>query len=81
MINGEAQQYGTYAELDRRSESVVWLFAAEGTLADVDRRRREIGLPPLHDDLEQPESAGPYRYLRTTAAYAWPPRRSEHFGV
>jgi len=72
MINGDGQRFGTYAELDRAADTITWLFPAEGSLTDVDRCRREIGLPPLRDDLQEPEGAGPYRYRRTTAAYAWP---------
>ena len=74
MVDGQSQLFGTYATLGSNDE-IVWDPPAEGTLADVDHRRRAIGLPPLLEDLAEPPDAAPYRYMRKTPAFAWPPPR------
>lgn len=41
----------------------------------LDRRRAAIGLPPLADDLAADPGQLPYRHLRRTEGFRWPPRR------
>lgn len=71
LIDGELQQYGTYCRLTDMVE-IEWEFPPEGSLAEIDARRRAIGLPALLDDLRESPEAGPYRHLRSTPAYQWP---------
>jgi uncharacterized protein DUF6624 len=73
MIDRRPQRFGTYSHL-RADGEVEWDIPAEGSQTDIDFRRRAIGLPPLMDDLAEPPGTGPYRYLRTTPAFAWPKR-------
>lgn len=71
MVDGQPQAYGTYAVLAEKG-IVHWQCPADGSLADVDARRAELGLPPLLEDLAEPPEAAPYRWMRITPAYAWP---------
>jgi hypothetical protein len=71
MVDGRPQQYGTYAHRLENGE-IEWDIPGDGTVEEIDARRRAIGLPPLAEDLAEPPGVAPYRYLRKTAAFAWP---------
>ena len=73
MLDDQPQLYGTYCRLDDRGE-IVWDVPVDGSLSEIDERRGALGLPPLLDDLRDSPHAGPYRHLRSTPTYRWPPR-------
>jgi len=69
LIDKGTQRYGTWAAI--HEGRIVFDPPAEGSLAEAERRRAEIGLPPLLADLNEPPDAAPYRYMRKTAAFRW----------
>ena len=72
LVDSNTQWYGTWAE-PGPSGDVLFDPPAQGSAEDVDARRVAIGLPPLAVDLSEAPGAAPYRYMRTTPAYWWPP--------
>ena len=74
LVDGSMQLYGTWAQRGPSGE-VLFDPPAQGNAEDVDSRRIAIGLPPIDVDLADEPGAAPYRYMRTTPAYQWPPRR------
>jgi hypothetical protein len=66
------QLYGTLAVL--RGTEPVFLVPVRGASA-LTHRRAAIGLPPVVEDLAEDGGRGqlPYRHLRQTPLYSWPP--------
>jgi hypothetical protein len=75
LVDGLRQLFGTYAVL-HEDGTVSFDPPPEGSRADLDARRAVIGLPPVAEDLREPASAAPYRWMRTTPAYQWPARQT-----
>jgi hypothetical protein len=73
LVDSNVQLYGTWAQRGPTGE-VLFDPPARGDVEDVDSRRLAVGLPPLAVDLAEAPGAAPYRYMRTTSAYKWPPR-------
>lgn len=72
LVDSNMQWYGTWAQRGP-SGDVLFDPPAQGSTEDVDVRRVAIGVPPLAVDLADAPGAAPYRYMRTTPAYQWPP--------
>ena len=71
IADGNPHLYGTYASA-QPDGTVHWDHPVRGRVAEVDARRAQLGLPPLADDLSEPQDAAPYRSQRLTPAFAWP---------
>ncbi len=67
------QRYGTLALPGQGGPQ--FLVPVEGA-EELDERRRSAGLPPVAEDLAAAPGQLPYRHLRRSPAYLWPPRET-----
>ncbi|MFJ3169230.1 AMP-binding protein [Streptomyces roseus] len=72
-LHGQPQRYGTFMLV--RDEEPRFIYPLDGPYATVDERRRLIGMPLLHEDLNHAYSPiTPYGAGRTTASNRFTPR-------
>ncbi|MGW6145428.1 AMP-binding protein, partial [Streptomyces sp. NPDC055140] len=72
-LHGQPQRYGTFVLV--RDEKPNFVYPLDGPYAKVDERRRLLGLPLVHEDLNHAYSPIiPYGAGRTTAGNRFTPR-------